>query len=245
MRKRLARALPILLALAPWPALADVTATYKAGVDRLIVEVADNGDARVQMADVLFVRHRGEDYVTFGTFGGMKISGRRDDVLQFARVLFHADTNTRTSPAPVTAAPRLEPLREVEILGLKGQVWRVWPRGKGNPSDSIEAAYTGAPKLAPVQRALQSAFIGFLDLMAPLDKGGRFRAALAAAGEKGAPLMIGDAKTVQLVAIDCAPIAPTRFAIPDDLASAEELRSIAREIEEKQIEEKKLRGARL
>ncbi|MGN7997630.1 hypothetical protein [Sphingomonas sp. 22176] len=74
MHKRLARALPILLALAPWPALADVTATYKAGVDRLIVEVADNGDARVQMADVLFVRHGGEDYVTFGTFGGMKIS---------------------------------------------------------------------------------------------------------------------------------------------------------------------------
>ncbi|MGN7997631.1 hypothetical protein [Sphingomonas sp. 22176] len=96
-----------------------------------------------------------------------------------------------------------------------------------------------------MQRALQSAFIGFLDLMAPLDKGGRFRAALAAAAEKGAPLMIGDAKTVQLVAIDFAPIAPTRFAIPDDLASAEELRSIAREIEEKQIEEKKLRGARL
>ncbi|MET3712180.1 hypothetical protein ABIC65_002892 [Sphingomonas trueperi] len=239
MRKRLARALPILLALAPWPALADVKATYKAGIDQLTVEVADNGDARVQIDDLVYVRHGGEEYVTFGKFDGMAISGHRDDMLEFVRVMFRAAGKT---PAPPAAAPRLEPLRETEVLGLKGQVWRIWPEGKDDPAASIEAAFSDSPRLAPVNRALRSAATGFFDTFAPLDKRGQFRAALAAMAEKGAPLMIGDAKTVQLLAVDFGPIAPARFAVPKNLASPEALRSIAKEMEEKRLEEKRMRG---
>lgn len=237
--RRLARGLPILLALAPWPALADVTATYKAGIDRLTVEVADNGDARVQIDDVIYVRHGGEEYVTFGKFAGMAISGRRDDMLEFLRVLFRAAGKTPAPPAPTGAVPRLEPLRATEVLGLKGQVWRIWPAGKSDPADSIEAAFTDSPTLAPVNRALRSAATGFFDTFAPLDKRDRFRAALTVMAEKGAPLMIGDAKTVQLLAVDFGPIAPARFAVPKDLSSPEALRSIAKEMEEKRQEEKR------
>lgn len=242
MHKRLARALPILLALAPWPALADVTATYKAGVDRLIVEVADNGDTRVQIDDVVYLRRGGEEYVTFGKFDGMAISGHRDDMLEFLRVMFRAAGKTPPPPAPATAAPRLEPLRAIEVLGLKGQVWRLWPAGRSDPADSIEAAFTDSPKLAPVNRALRSAASGFFDTFGPLDKRGQFRAALAAMAEKGAPLMIGDARTVQLLALDFEPIAPARFAVPKDLFSPEALRSIAKEMEEKRQEEKRKWG---
>lgn len=239
MRKRLARALPILLALAPWPALADVTATYKAGVDRLTVEVADSGDARVQIDDLVYVRHGGEEYLTFGRFDGMAISGRRDDMLEFICVMFHAAGRT---PPPPAGVQRLEPLRETEVLGLKGQAWRIWPEGTRDPADSFEAAFTDSPRLTPVNRALRSATAGFFDTFAPLDKRGVFRAALAVMAEKGAPLMIGDAKTVQLLAIDFGPIAAARFDIPKDLASPEELRSIAKEMEEKRLEEKRMRS---
>jgi len=90
-----------------------------------------------------------------------------------------------------------------------------------------------------VNRALRSAASGFFDTFGQLDKRGQFRAALVAMAEKGAPLMIGDARTVQLLALDFEPIAPTRFAVPKDLLSPEALRSIAKEMEEKRQEEKR------
>lgn len=233
MRKRLARALPILLALAPWPALADVTATYKAGIDRLIVEVADNGDARVQIDDLVYLRHDGEEYLTLGKFAGMVLSGRRDDMVQFFRVLFQTPPTAPDVPASAAVKPRLEPVREIEVLGLKGQVFRITPQNAGDPAESIEAAFTTSPSLTPVHHVLQSAIVGVFDVFGPQDTRRWLRAVVAAMAEKGAPLMVRNAETVQLLAVDFSPIAAKRFAVPEDLATPEMLRSLGREMQEK------------
>ncbi|WP_333573743.1 hypothetical protein [Sphingomonas sp.] len=236
--RRLARALPILLALAPWPALADVTASYQAGKDRLTVEVADNGDARVEVGEFVYIRHGGEDYLTLGKAADDQISGRRDDMLKLFHVLFRADPDTANLAAPAPIAPVVEPLRETELLGLKGRVWRIWPTGKGDAADSIEAAFTDSPRLAPVNRVLQSAITEFLGVFGPLDKHGRFRAILAAMRDKGAPLMVRDANTVQLLALEDAPIAPARLAIPENLISGDALQLLAQQMQARQKRDK-------
>ncbi|WP_066722876.1 hypothetical protein [Sphingomonas pituitosa] len=236
--RRLARVLPILLALAPWPALADVTASYQAGKDRLTVEVADNGDARVEVGEFIYIRHGGEVYLTLGKLAGDQVSGRRDDMLKLFGVLFRADPETASLAAPAPLTPIVEPLRETEVLGIKGQVWRIWPKGKSDPAGSIDAAFTASPRLAPVQQVLQSAVTGFLDVFGPLDKHGRFRAILAAMNDKGAPLMVRDANTVQLLALEEARIAPARLAIPEDLISGDALELLARQMQAKTKAEK-------
>lgn len=230
--RRLARGLPILLALAPWPALADVTATYKAGIDRLTVAVADNGDARVQIDDLVYIRHGGEDYLTFGKFAGMAVSGRRDDMLQFVRTLFRAKGKTPDLPAAAEEKPLLAPVREIEVLGLAGQVWRISPQGKDQPAGSIEAAFTASPKLVPVSRALRSAIVGVFDVFGPADTRRWLHAIVTTMAEKGAPLMVRDAETVQLVALDFDPIDAKQFAVPEPLASAETLRSLSEAMQE-------------
>lgn len=236
--RRLVRALPILLALAPWPALADVTASYQAGKDRLTVEVADNGDARVEVGEFAYIRHGGEEYLTLGKTAGDRVSGRRDDMLKLFGVLFRADPETANLAAPAAVSPVLEPLREIELLGLKGRVWRIWPKGKNEPAESIDVAFTASPRLAAVNRVLQSAITEFLGVFGPLDKHGRFRAILAAMRDKGAPLMVRDANTVQLLALDDAPIAPARFAVPEDLISGDALQTLAQQMQARSKREK-------
>lgn len=230
MPRRLARALALLLVLAPWPALADVSALYRAGDDRLTVEVADNGDARVEVGEFVYLRHGGAEYLTLEKFGGISITGRRDDMLKFLVVLFRADPQTAGLATPDPITPTVEPLPATEVLGLKGQGWRVWPKGKRDPAGSMDMACTDAPQLAPVGPVLQAMVGTFLTAFAPMDKGGHFRAILAVIRQKGAPLSVQGAMMgarMQLDRLETGRIDPERFAVPEDLFSAEMLDALA------------------
>lgn len=233
MFRPLARALPLLLALAPWPALADVTASYQAGKDRLTVEVADNGDARVEVGELVYIRHGGEEYLTLGKAGDDQVSGRHDDMLKFLGTLFRADPETGSLAAPVPVTPVLDPLPDTELLGLKGRAWRIWPRGKNDPAGSIDASFSASPKLAPVNGVLQSALNSFISVFGPMDKRGHFRAILAMMGDKGTPLTVRNAATIQLLAVDTAPIDPAHLAVPENLVSGEMLTALADQMQTK------------
>ncbi len=228
MRKPLARALSILLALAPWPALADVTATYKTGKDRLTVEVADNGDARVETGLFVYVRHGGEEYLTLGQADEDRVSGRYADMLKFFEAMFRAAPETAAPPEFKPDAPVLDPLSETEVQGFKGQSWRIWPSGKReNQAESVEVAFTNAPALAPIGHVLQSIGDGVVRAFAPTDRSGKFRAVILAMRDKGTLLSVRGGKTMVLDTVRTGPIDAKRFAVPDGLLSAEMLDALA------------------
>ena len=136
--------LALAAALLPAPALADITARYDAGGGRqIVIEVADNGDSRVQIDAliVLTIIHRdGADYVVMRDMDGMEHVARADAVLAVA-----------VGPPPDKAGENplvFESHRggSDSVLGYAGVLWTFGPRGE----TPIEFLISPDPRLIPI-----------------------------------------------------------------------------------------------
>lgn len=193
-----------LLMIAALPAEAGLRATYtQADQGRsMIIDVADNGDARVQEAgaDTYGLLRDGSFYVV-GREGTETTVARIEDVAAaidevmppIFKGLFDKSAATWTGSSKVRAVKA----GEREIAGRKGTVWQVYGIGEDKPETPLEFVMTDDPALKPVGRAMEqfmnsallpgAVFMGpaaaeivaetraIFALGTPLDAGGRFR----------------------------------------------------------------------
>lgn len=226
----LARALPLLLALASGPALADVTASYRVGTERLTVEVAGNGDARVEAEQITYIRHGHDEYLVLGR-GEEAMAGRKRDMLAFlAKMLLHADPDLAAGPASRPIAPAQEALPASELLGMPITNWRILPYGKEAGAKGVEAGFSDASQLAPAGEVLRELAEALVDVLGPMDKNGNFRSIVAAMRAHGTLVSVGGSKPLQLEAMRTDPVDPSHFAAPERLLSPEMLDALADEM---------------
>lgn len=223
--------LAALLALAPSPALADVTARYAASGKELVVEVDEGGNSRVEIAGKFAIIHRdGTDYIVVYEKAGPKVFE-----LQAMVDLFKGFLPKATPEEGKNMRFDLAPGAALAIAGQQGAVWKlVLAEG---PADTkkryIEMVASADPRLAPVgdvfRRAIAT-FSQFAGGMFPAETG--FSARLADLFAKGTPLRIvpveegaakPDGPLIEFTALDTAEIDAKHFELPVPVTPAEEI----------------------
>jgi hypothetical protein len=218
------RAAHLLLALAaavlPAPALADVTARYDAGGGhRVTVEVADNGDSRLQIdarMSLGIIHHDGVDYVVLRDGKGVDRVTRGDAILP----LILGSPPDQLGENPITF---LSTKGGSETLGgYSGTLWSFGPRGEP-PLDYLNSP---DPRLAPIGkvfRGLAEILAGALgpvvldpEQLRRVFAGGTPIRMTAKKADGSYDLMI----TLQSVSMDRTD--PARFALPGPEMSAQD-----------------------
>jgi len=224
--------LATILALAPMPALADVTARYAAGGTELVVEVDEGGNSRVDIPGKFSIIHRdGTDYIAIpGKDGTTKVFELQAMLDLFKGII------PKTDPAEAKGMQfSLAPGAAVAVAGQQGAVWKlVMVEG---PNDSkkkhIEMVVSADPRLAPVGAVFRRAIgtvTDFLGALFPAETG--FSERLSELFGKGAPLRVtpveeGAAKPegplIEFKTMDTAEIDPKHFELPAPVTSADEI----------------------
>jgi len=203
MRRTARIGLALLAVLGAGSAEAGLRAVYfdSAKTKQLIVEVADNGDARIGEADSsdygLLI---GGHFHVVGDQAGRPIVARIEDIgAAIDRVvppIFH-DLLRTPSTAKAPAKIRIEAAGEQTVGGRKGRVYHVRGLDGSDPDKSADYVISADPALAPVGHALEqfmnAALVPAAVLMGPaipeliaethaifalgtpIDVGGRFR----------------------------------------------------------------------
>lgn len=190
------------------PAMADVTAEYRAGANAginagMIVRLADNGDLLIEHGpEATYLTTGGETYILLADARGRFVT-RRETFFAVMRRLIGA--------LPETAQPARYSILddgEEEIAGFAGQRFSVGT--EGSRQDRMDIVVSTAPELATLGRAVAGhiePWFGIAPGTTP-----ELRRTLAEVLARGALLRFGPLFT--LATIDRAPIPAERFRLP-------------------------------
>ncbi|RYY23325.1 MAG: hypothetical protein EOP62_20455 [Sphingomonadales bacterium] len=211
-----------ILALLPMPALADVTARYSTGKDVLLVEIDDNGNARVGIDGQFgLIRRDGTDYaVMIGADGETRVV-ELAELIELMGGANKASAGT-ANPAIERANFLLIAKGEATVAGRVGVIWSFGPEKEndGRPGEMLEVVMSADPTLAPIGtllRRMMGTLQPFVAMIVPEASGFYPKAVELAA--KGAPLRVAK---IELQSIDTADIAAARFDLPAPVISAAE-----------------------
>lgn len=213
--------LALLLALLPMPAWADVTARYASGKDTVVVEIRDNGDARIDAGGKFgIIRRGGVEYALINAPNGeIKVVKLAELVVLMAGVRGAEPTPDalKTEETFVLIAKG-----NAIVAGHAGTIWAFGPEKErdGRAGKLLEFVMSPDPLLQPVgalfRRVIEVAK-PLLAIMVP-EAGSFYPLALELAA-KGAPLRISKA---ELRSVDSAAIDPKRFELPGPVVPAME-----------------------
>lgn len=215
------RNLPLLLvALATAaPAQAGLRATYVSpGASRpLIVEVADNGDARIGEAgaDEYGLLVGGEFYMVGGKPGAWTVARTTDIARAVDATVGPTFGDSLTGAARPAAGIRSTPAGARTVGGRRGTAYAVAGLDHEKPATTVEVVVSDEAALRPVGRALEGFMNAALIPGAPLLGSGA--AELVAETRTifalGTPLSSEGRFTLQ--SAETAPVPPARVALPD------------------------------
>ncbi|MBB4100222.1 hypothetical protein [Sphingomonas kyeonggiensis] len=226
--------LAALLALAPMPALADVTAHYAAGGKELVVEVDEGGNSRVEVAGKFAVIHRDAvDYLVIYDKEGPKVF-ELQGMVDMLKGIIPKTPDAEAKDLEFGLAPGV-PGVPVAVGGQRGAAWKLL-MVKGDDASKkkhLEMVVSADPALAPVGTVFQRT-IGtlseFFGSMFPAETG--FSAKVTELFAKGAPLRItpveeGAAKPegplIEFKSLDTAEIDAKHFELPAPVTPTEEI----------------------
>lgn len=223
--------LAAILAFAPLPALADVTAHYAVGNKELLVEVDDGGNSRIGVDDKFAIIHRdGVDYVVFTDKDGSKVF-ELQAMVDLVKGIIPKTEDPKTKDMQFGIAPGAA----ITVAGQPGTAWKLL-MVKGDAESMkkhIELVVGADPKLAPVGDVFRRAVAtlnDFLGVLFPAETG--FSARLTELFGKGTPLRItpveqGAAKPegplIELKSLDTAEIDARHFELPAPVTPSEEI----------------------
>lgn len=223
--------LAALLALAPSPALADITARYSAGGKELVVEVDEGGNSRVEVGGKFAIIHRdGTDYIAVTDKEGTKVFE-----LQAMVDLIKGFIPRSEDPKAKEFQFGIAPGAAVAVGGQQGEAWKLLmvQGDAASKKKHIELVVSTDARLAPVGEVFRRA-IGtinsFFGALFPEETG--FSARLTELFGKGTPLRItpveeGAAKPegplIEFKALDTAEIDAKHFELPAPVTSADEI----------------------
>ncbi len=222
--------LAALLALAPLPALADVTARYGMDGDKeLVVEAAEGGNSRVELPGKLaIIRRDGADYVVLYGKTGPKVFELQAMVGLMKAMLPKAAAAAEAGKVRFVAEPGPA---SATVAGRTGSAWLLrMLEGPGQEhKGDVEIVTSSDPQLAPIGRIVARAAEVALDFMAGfIPESTQFGAAARDILARGTPLRIQpvDAgkpgKTVLVLrSVDTAAIDPKHFELPAPVIPAE------------------------
>lgn len=215
-------ALAAAFALAPVPALADVTAQYAAGPVVLTIEADDRGDWRFDIPGECILIHRdGVDYLVLerGDRAGVF---KLDDLLE------------AIGPAP-SAKAKSEKFARVrfkmvqgaaaKVAGRNGTVWRFGPEEPGLDRD-LEIVTSKDPLLAPIGAVFSSLQPRASRLLlGAVTSESNLPQMVAELVATGTPVRVDS--FFELRSVGTQPIDPQRFALPGPVLDAALLRAKA------------------
>lgn len=225
MRRLIAALALLLLPLAP--ADAGLRAVYGSNEASrtLVIEVADNGDARIAEAgDESYGLMLGGQFHVVSRQNGEWMAARIVDVaaaIDRAIPPIFGDALTHADPARPVAKLDIRKLGERTVGGRQGTVWRI--AGIGGGGGQAEYVMSADADLKPVGRVLEQFMHAGILPGAPLLGSGaaelieETRAIFAL----GTPLDVDD--RFQLRSVEKADIDPVRFALPVKPATVDEL----------------------
>lgn len=223
--------LAALLALAPLPALADVTARYGLDGDKeLVVEAAEGGNSRVELpGKFAIIRRDGADYVVLYGKTGPKVFELQAMVVLMKAMLPKAaaaeagKTRFVAEPGPAPAV----------VAGRTGSIWllRMLEGPERDRKGHVEIVTSSDAQLAPIGRTVARAAEVALDFMAGfIPESTQFGAAARDILAKGTPLRIQPVDAgkpgkavLALRSVDTATIDPKHFELPAPVVPAEEV----------------------
>jgi hypothetical protein len=208
-----------LLMLLPFPAFADVTASYSvSGKDKLVIEADAGGNSRASLGEKFAViRRDGIDYVLVADAAGdLKIARLEDVVAMVTGQLKNMGGGAPgLSKGPFSMIFEMKPGGGQEsVAGYSGTLWHVGPAEQGaDGAPPLPVVLSGDAALVPVGAVFRN-LLGQVQPMfdALFGAGGNFSAVLLDLLDKGTPLRIGPALT--LVSVSTAEIAASRFELP-------------------------------
>ncbi|WP_404336346.1 hypothetical protein AB2M62_18990 [Sphingomonas sp. MMS12-HWE2-04] len=210
-----------LLALAPAPAFADVTARYAIGSQTLTVEVDDSGDYRAELSGKFAViRHGGDEFVVI-THNGKAFAAKADVFLPLLKAKMAQNAAPPGGPGATLAFTTRQGNDET-VAGRKGSSWRITAEAPG--SNVLILVMSADAQLAPVGGVFRHVVTLALDAFAPVfENNASFRDQLTAVFAKGTPLTITGPATIELAGVSAESIADSRFASPTILLDAKAL----------------------
>lgn len=223
--------LATILAFAPLPAFADVTAHYAVGNKELVVEVDEGGNSRLDVGGKFAIIHRdGTDYIAVTDKEGTKVFELKA-MVDLVKGFIPKTADAKDKDLQFGLAPG----GAVAIAGQQGAAWNLL-LVKGDAESMkkhIEMVVSADPKLAPVGdtfRRLIGTVTDFFGLMFPQETG--FSARMTELFGKGTPLRItpveeGAAKPegpiIELKSLDTTEIDAKHFELPAPVTSADEI----------------------
>ncbi len=223
--------LATILALAPMPALADVTARYSAGGKELVIEVDDGGNSRLDVGGKFTIIHRdGVDYIAVTDKDGTKVFE-----LQAMVDLIKGIIPKTEDPKAKEFQFGIAPGAGVMVAGQQGDAWKLL-MVKGDEASKkkhIEMVVSADPKLAPVGTVFRRAIdtvTSFFGAMFPEETG--FSARLTELFAKGTPLRVTpieegatkqESPLIEFKSLDTAEIDAKHFELPAPVTSADEI----------------------
>jgi hypothetical protein len=224
--------LATILALAPMPALADVTAHYSVEGKELVVEVDDGGNSRIGVAGKFaIIRRDGVDYMVVEDKTGPKVFELQGIVDLLKGIL----------PKPSAEDAAKEKVEfgvipgsgSVTIAGRTGTSW-LMSMLKGPEEDrkrQVEIVMSADPQLVPVGQVFARTADVFLEFMGSfIPESTQFGATTRGLLAKGAPLRIhpiDPAKPAklkfELTAVDTAEIDAKHFELPAPVTPTDEI----------------------
>jgi hypothetical protein len=192
-----------ILACCATPAAAGLRATYSdaEGSRKLVIDVADNGDARIgdKASDDYGLFVGGHFYMVSRDDKGPTVARIEDVAAAIDQVMppVFKDIFTKAAASAKPGKLRLEAKGERSLAGRAGKLWLVYGMDEKDPAKPTEFVISEDPALKPVGRAMEqfmnaavvpaAVFIGpaaaeivaethqIFALGTPLDAGGRFK----------------------------------------------------------------------
>lgn len=222
--------LATILAFAPLPALADVTAHYTVGGKELVVEVDEGGNSRLDFGGkVAIIRRDNVDYIVIDDKDGPKVFELQAMVELMKGILPKSqDANAEKIEFGVVPGPA-----PATVAGHSGSLWLL-SMVKGPEADAkrhVEIVMSADPQLAPVGLVFGRTADVFLEFMGSfIPESTQFGATARSILAKGAPLRIQpidpDKKEevlLELTSVDTAEIDAKRFELPAPVTPSDEI----------------------
>ncbi|NYT41225.1 hypothetical protein HZY97_10690 [Sphingomonas sp. R-74633] len=225
--------LSALLALAPMPALADVTARYEIDGKQLVVEIDDGGNSRIAVADKFaIIRRDGVDYVVVDDKGGPKVFELQGIVDLLKSIL------PKLKPEDAANKDKVEfgvvaGDANVTVAGRSGAVWllSMLKAPDADVKRHVEIVMSADPQLAPVGALFARTADIALDFMGGfIPESTQFGTTTRGILAKGAPLRIHpvdpakpEKVILELTAVDTAEIDPKHFELPAPVTPTDEI----------------------
>lgn len=210
----------LLLCLAAQPAAAGVRAAYAdAEGKRMLIEVADNGDARITPeGSGQYGILRGGELYAVGLEGGNEVARVKDIAAALDQVMPPVFKQIFATGGGAASASkmRFEPKGRRTVAGREGQVFAAYGMDDSKPIEATELVVSKDPELRPVGRALEEFMVGSTVMLgafvgaAAADMANDMRAVFAL----GTPLDMGGKMKLVELATAAIPAAATELPSP-------------------------------